>query len=58
MDIPDGEETRRNSQVGKKRRPAFYGLGEYANPNAGKRGRRKRGRGGSSKFYESVSLKL
>lgn len=56
--IPEEKESRRDSQVGRQRRNAWYGLGEYRNPNAGKRGRRKRGRGGSSKFYESVSLKL
>ena len=54
--IPEGKESRRDSRIGKKRRDAFYGLGEYVNPNAGKRGKRQ-GRG-RSKYYESVSLKL
>lgn len=57
--IPDGNESIRDSRLDKQRRPAFYGLWGYRNPNAGKRKvKRKRGRTSGSKFYESISLKL
>jgi len=54
---PEGKDTKRNSQLRKRRRQgAYYGYGEYRDRNAGNvNGRRSKG---SSKYYESVSLKL